>query len=179
MFLFCFVFRNLWSWHGRLGSSWRGNRWSVRLRRIGPSYTTSTLLPSSARTVRSRTYFDPSFCLIRSVPFIHSSSLVFNFLVSLYFRTLPCILWEWESREPGREGQMESTQVRKITNVKSEMLSSVNGPSFIVPFLPSGPMFWERHEALTAANPPTSEGACVLIALKWTVKEPSWYLGVF
>lgn len=44
--------RNLWSWHGRLGSSWHGNRWSVHLRRIGPSYTTSTLLPSSARTVR-------------------------------------------------------------------------------------------------------------------------------
>lgn len=42
-----------------------------------------------------------------------------------------------------------------------------------------GPTFWERHEANTAANPPTSEGICVLIALKWTVKEPSWYFGVF
>lgn len=48
-----------------------------------------------------------------------------------------------------------------------------------VRFHPSGQTFWERHEALTAANPPTSEGPCVLIALKWTVKEPSWYLGVF
>lgn len=46
-------------------------------------------------------------------------------------------------------------------------------------YLLSGLTFWERHEAETAANPPTSEGACILIALKWTVKEPSWYLGVF
>lgn len=27
--------------------------------------------------------------------------------------------------------------------------------------------------------PPARERVCVLIALKWTVKEPSWYLGVF
>lgn len=46
-------------------------------------------------------------------------------------------------------------------------------------FPPTGLMFWERHEALMAASPPTSGGAQVLTALNRTVKEPSWYLGVF
>lgn len=50
-------------------------------------------------------------------------------------------------------------------------------PVFVSP--PTGLMFWERHEALMAASPPTSGGAQVLTALNRTVKEPSWYLGVF
>lgn len=167
--------RNLWSWHGRLGSSWRGNRWSVLLRRIGPSYTTSTLLPSSARTVRTCFYFsarvDPSIFTIVCALTNQSSLLISQlFLFSFFPRTLPRILWEWESREPGREGQMESTQVRIITHVKWKTPSSLNRHTVLhqpfVSFLPPGLTFWERHEALAAANPPTSEGACVLIALK-------------
>lgn len=46
------------------------------------------------------------------------------------------------------------------------------------PCVSTGLTFWERHEAQTAADPPASEGARVLIALIRTVKEPSWYLGV-
>lgn len=47
------------------------------------------------------------------------------------------------------------------------------------PCVSTGLTFWERHEAQTAADPPASEGARVLIALIRTVKEPSWYLGVW
>lgn len=65
--------------------------------------------------------------------------------------------------------EMRDAIKRKLTPCPSSTLSTL--------FLQTGLTFWERHEALTAANPPTSEGACVLIALNWTVKEPSWYLG--
>lgn len=75
---------------------------------------------------------------------------------------------------------MESTQVCKTAEgrrVQINMQSRSPPPPCVVP---SGLTFWERHEAQTAADlPPASEGARVLIALIRTVKEPSWYFGVY
>lgn len=122
----------------------------------------------------------PSKCLLAIV--CPCSPIPLTFLFSFFPRTLPRVLREWESGEPGREGQMESTQVRMITHVRWEVTLSASRHTLLHRLffhLLSGLTFWERHEAPTAANPPTTDGACVLIALKWTVKEPSWYLGVF
>lgn len=67
-------------------------------------------------------------------------------------RALPRVLWERESREPGREGQMESTQVCRTAEV-SRVQVNVQRCSLSPPCVFSGPTFWERHEAQTAAWP--------------------------
>lgn len=73
---------------------------------------------------------------------------------------------------------MESTQVCVNTAEVRHVQVNMQRCSPPPPCVSTGLTFWERHEAQTAADPPASEGARVLIALIRTVKEPSWYLGV-